>query len=204
MIETIDYALQFAVLLLLCIYGARRAVRAGDRGWLLLAFFYACYALGDLYWLLCLLLEGATPRVFYVSELSWYAGYIFLCLLLRDVQERSAPQKTRLAVLAPLFAAAACVFFLHWGELVSNVISAVLMGRLGYLTIRGLAGARERGACRRFYLVMGAFFLNEYALWFASCFWQGDTLLNPYFWFDGLLTVLALLMARTYAKVAKA
>ena len=106
MIETIDYALQFAVLLLLCIYGARLAVRAGDRGWLLLAFFYACYALGDLYWLLCLLLEGATPRVFYVSELSWYAGYIFLCLLLRDVQERSAPQKTRLAVLAPLFAAA--------------------------------------------------------------------------------------------------
>jgi hypothetical protein len=28
----------------------------------------------------------------------------------------------------------------------------------------------------------------EFCLWTASCFWVSDTLTNPYFWFDFLLT----------------
>lgn len=44
----------------------------------LLFCFYGCFALGALYWTLYLLLFGATPRVFYVSEFGWVASMIFL------------------------------------------------------------------------------------------------------------------------------
>lgn len=44
----------------------------------LLFCFYGCFALGALYWTLYLLLFGATPRVFYVSEFGWVASVIFL------------------------------------------------------------------------------------------------------------------------------
>ena len=40
---------------------------------------------------------------------------------------------------------------------------------------------------------MLAFIALEYALWTASCFWVSDTLTNPYFWFDFLLTLVLLL-----------
>lgn len=35
----------------------------------------------------------------------------------------------------------------------------------------------------------------NYCLWTSSLFWQGDSLANPYFWFDFVLTatLLALL-----------
>ena len=32
------------------------------------------------------------------------------------------------------------------------------------------------------------FCLIEYGLWFSSCFFDGDTLANPYYWFDILFT----------------
>ena len=48
---------------------------------LLLLCFYGCFALGALYWTLYLLLFGATPRVFYVSEFGWVASVIFLRIL---------------------------------------------------------------------------------------------------------------------------
>ena len=50
-------------------------------GRLLLLCFYGCFALGALYRTLYLLLFGATPRVFYVSEFGWVASVIFLRIL---------------------------------------------------------------------------------------------------------------------------
>ena len=107
MIEVIDYVLQFAVLTCCCVYAAIHFARGGNRGWLMLTFFYACYAMGDLYWLLYVAFEGTTPMVFWVSDLSWYTGYLFLCLLLRDIQERRDAPRTRWAWLAPAFSVAA-------------------------------------------------------------------------------------------------
>ncbi len=204
MIEVMDYILQFAVMTCCFVYAAINFARGGNRGWLMLTFFYACYAMGDLYWLLYVAFEGTTPMVFWVSDLSWYSGFLFLCLLLRDLLERRKPEKTRWAYLAPAFSVAACLFFLQWGDYPGNLATAVLMGTMGYLTLRGLFNERERGPFRRMLLCFAFFFLNEYAMWFASCFWGGDTLLNPYFWFDGLLSVIAVWMALSYGKVVEA
>ena len=42
-------------------------------------------------------------------------------------------------------------------------------------------------------LITLIFCLLEYALWTVSCFWMGDTMANPYFWFDLLITGCMLL-----------
>jgi len=39
-----------------------------------------------------------------------------------------------------------------------------------------------------------SFAITEYIAWTASCFWMGDTLLNPYFWFDTLLSINFLIL----------
>lgn len=44
----------------------------------------------------------------------------------------------------------------------------------------------------------------EYALWTASCFWVSDTLTNPYFWFDFLLTLVLLLFLPAVRKAVEA
>lgn len=201
MIETLDYGVQFLVLLACGVYIGFQAARTRDRGWLILGFFYTCYAMGDLYWLLCMLLEGETPKVFYISDLSWYASYIFLSLLLRLVREGQPPVRSLLPWLAPAFTAAAGLFFSRWGDNPGNLITAVLMGWLGFLILRGLL-EEDRPPVRRLHLVLAAFFLCEYGMWFASCFWSGDSPANPYFWFDSALTVILALLVPVYGKGA--
>lgn len=199
MIEMIDYGLQFVVLLVCGIYAAVRADRTRSRGWLILSFFLLCQSLGDLYWLLCVAFEGSTPQITFISEISWYASYMFLCLLLRDLEPPGAPARKWQAWCAPAISAAACLFFFQWGDYASNVITAALMGRLGYLALRGLLEGKG-GKKQCLYQACLLFFLTEYALWVSSCFWLGDTLANPYFWFDGLLTLTAVLIVQAYKK----
>ena len=77
----------------------------------LLFCFYGCFALGALYWTLYLLLFGATPRVFYVSEFGWVASMIFLRILqatLSGPDERAF--RCRVVWLAPLVGVPLMVF----------------------------------------------------------------------------------------------
>ena len=51
---------------------------------------------------------------------------------------------------------------------------------------------------------MLVFCAAEYGDWTTSCYWMGDTLANPYFWFDLLITIsLAALLPAT-GKAARA
>jgi len=204
MIEILDYALQFVIFLLCGIYASACAARTREKGWLQLAFFYECYALADLYWLLCVVLIGETPKISYISDLSWYVGYIFLVLLLRQILGDPPHSRRSLAWLAPLFTAGACLFFFQWGDYFGNVVTAALMGWLGYLIMTGLLDGRAAPEVRRLCLVCAAFFMSEYAMWVASCYWMGNTLRNPYFWFDGTLTLSCTLLIPTYRKAVAA
>jgi len=48
-----------------------------------------------------------------------------------------------------------------------------------------------------FHIVVLLILILEYVLWTSSCFWVSNTLTNPYFWIDFLLTaaLLALIPA---------
>ena len=58
--------------------GLAAALRHKDRRFLILALFFVCVSMGTLYWVLHLFIFGNVPQVFYVSEFSWLAAYLFL------------------------------------------------------------------------------------------------------------------------------
>ena len=190
MIERYENALQIAVLAICVIVAVYRAVRYRSRSWTLLSFFYGSCLLGDVYWLVCLLFYGDTPQISIVSDLSWYAAYIFLYLLFRQT---APPEELKdantVSWLGPVFALGMAVFFMHWGEIVSNLIYAVLMGLLLYAAVRRLADKSRPGRHSFLPAMILIFCLLEYSLWTASCFWDETVLVHPYYVFDMLLTV---------------
>ncbi|MBQ3405225.1 MAG: hypothetical protein IJG63_07415 [Oscillospiraceae bacterium] len=208
MIEAMDYGLQFLILTVCGIYSGAQAAGHLDRGWLILAFAYFCYALGDLYWLLCVTFDGHIPRISYISEISWFASMIFLCLLLRELQAGSVPMRRWQVWIPPLIASAACLYFFRWGDYFTNLLDALLMGRLGYLAIKGLlsggggAYQLDRKPVRQLHLLLAAFFIEEYALWMSSCIWRTESPANPYYWIDLVLTVTLVLLIFGYRKAA--
>ena len=204
MIESIENAVQLALLLVCTAVSGATAVRGRERSGAILTPFYGSYALGDLYWLLYLLFYGHTPKLFYVSDLSWYAAYLFLYLLLQlvsDPEERGT--RCPALLVLPLFTVAMCVFYMRWGDYAGNVITAVLMSLLMMHAARGLYYLRRHpeGSARRWlYVATLIFCAIEYAAWTSSCFWAGDTWANPYLWFACLLTLSALLFLPAYRK----
>ena len=189
MIESIDNALQIVSLLICAAISIFRTVKYKSRTWTQAFFFYGSWALGCIYWLLCLLFYDSTPQISVVSDISWYAALILLYMILR----RTAPPEIRgkigfLPWLGPVFAVGMAVFFMTRGEIISNLIYAGLMGLLLFSAIRRLTGGKQYRRQRFLAAAILVLCLLEYGLWVASCFWSGDTLANPYYWFDFILT----------------
>lgn len=190
MIERLENVLQIAVLLVSTNASLYKAIRTHARAWTLLAFFSGSWCLGDIYWLVCLLFYDRTPQISVVSDMSWYASYIFLYMLLREVAPPATRRETRaLPWLGILFAAGMAAFYMQWGEFISNIIYAGLMGLLLFSAIRRIMDGALYRRQRPLSAVILIFCLLEYGLWTTSCFFKGEGLLNPYYWFDILLTV---------------
>ena len=190
MIERYENAIQIAILAVCVIMASYRAVAYRSRSWTLLSFFYGSWVLGDVYWLVCLLFYGKTPHISVVADLSWYASYIFLYLLLRHTSPPEEITGTKLiSWIGPVFALGMAMFFMLRGEIVSNLIYAGLMGLLLFSAIRRLTDKSRTGRNSFLPAMILIFCLLEYGLWTASCFWDETVLLHPYYIFDILLTV---------------
>ena len=173
----------------------RQAVRSGYKVWILMAMGFFVWFLGDTYWTMFNLIYQNSPE-FYVSETGWYASYLFLStalLLVSTEEERS--RRYLLPVILVVFATGMAVFYMTFGDYVSNIICAVLMSLLMYRSARGLLYLKEQGipvtapGKGRFYLSVLLFCAAEYCMWTATCFWGGYTILNPYYWFDILVSL---------------
>ena len=190
MIESYENALQVFVLLACVSVSLYRSTRYRSRTWALLSFFYGSWLLGDLYWQACLLFYNSSPRLPVVSDLSWYAGYMFLYMLLRQTAPPEAgKRKTRLAWLAPVFTFGMAAYYMQYGQILSNILYASLMGLLVFSAIRRLADGETYRAQRFLCLCVLLFVTAEYGMWTMSCIFVGDTIRNPYYWFDILMTV---------------
>jgi hypothetical protein len=191
MIESYENGLQIIVLLLCTAISVWSAVRTRNRAWTLLSLFYGSWVLGDLYWEMFLIFIGRTPSIFYVAEFSWKASYLFLFMLIRFLVPAEAwKNRNPLPWLGVIFSAAMCVFYLQWGDVADNLLCAVLMGLLFFHLIRSVQYLRSSGE-RRLLLFCAAglvFCVMEYVTWTASCFSTGDSLTNPYFIADTVLT----------------
>ena len=201
MIEKIDNAMQLAVLLAcgICVYV--RLFRTRSRLWVPLALFYTCHTLATGYWLLYLSFFGRTPQYSYISDPGWYAAALFLCVLLQMGEKKRPDLKNPIPWLAPLFSAAAFLFFIQWGDYLGNLVAAVVIGSLGWLAIHSL---QRRGSDRIFAAACLLYYVLQYAIWISSCFWTDDTLANPYFWFDFLQTGNLIFLYRSWRKAVLA
>jgi len=117
----------------------------------------------------------------------------------------AAPQR-KILWLIPLFTLGMGAFYIQWGDWIGNITAAVLMSLLLWYTADSLflwQKTGERGK-RSLAWVILLFCAAEYAAWTSSCFWDGDTLSNPYFWFDSLLSVCFLLLPAALEKAVEA
>jgi len=216
MIETTVNALQTLIAGVCAGFSLRNSIRTGSRSWLLLTLFFGSFFFGDLYWQLYLLFYGQTPPYSFAPELNWYSAYLFLILLLANIQGENqaqtgdsvigkAKKKTSpFMMLIPLFTFGMCIFYMNWGSYINNLITAVLMTLLLWYAFWGLglrdSSGKTAGKYRSIYIITLLFSLVEYALWTSSCFWMGDTLRSPYFWFDLLLSFVLILFPAALSK----
>ncbi len=222
MIERIDNIIQLVTTGTCAVVALYQAVRLKDRAWSVLGLFSGVYFLGILYWLLFLLFYGHTTEYSYIPDLCWYSSYLFLMLLNIYVRGESSGKDSfpvgpgaemreiihsiRPSLwLVPVFTAAMCIFYMQYGDFLSNIIAALLMtGLIWHASAGFLSSGEEKGKNknRGVYAVTLLFCFTEYALWTTSCFWMGDTLANPYFWFDLLLSITFLLFIPALRKAA--
>jgi len=174
-----------AICTLVCVY---KAYHLRNRAWALLGLTSAVFFLGDLYWQLYIRFYGESPHYSNISYLSWFAAYLFLFMLISEVKDRVEHKFNKALWLIPVFTTGMCLYYLQWGSYVDNIVSAVLMSMLIWSAVDCLIVEGKGSDKKWLYITILVFCLLEYLSWTASCHWMGDTLSNPYFWFDFLLS----------------
>lgn len=212
MIEATINALQTLIAGVCAGFSLRKSILTGSKSWLLLTLFFSSFFFGDLYWLLYLLLYGQTPSYSFAPDLNWYSAFLFLFLLVQHLQEENQPASDRMnrkpvlfMLLIPLFTFGMCAFYMRRGDYISNLVSAVLMTLLLWYSVRGLMAEKSaenkvRPQTGLVYMTTILFCTLEYCLWTSSCFWMGDTVRNPYFWFDILISFTMFLLPAALSK----
>lgn len=208
MIESTDNGVQLAVFCVCSFVALRRYTTTQHKEWLLVTLTCTCLALGDLYWQLYLMLLHTTPQYFYVSDLSWDTAFLFLHLLLMIVSTESERGYRHPSLWIPVaFAAAMCLFYMQWGDYLNNVYLAAITAQIMRHAMRGLlylrANPQADARRRMLYILALTFCLAEYGTWTSSCFWSGDILVNPYFWFDSMVTVAGAFLLPATARLAQ-
>ena len=209
MIELIDNVSQLAVTFAAGVGAGMSFYKARSQPYFLLTCFFGTFTLGSLHWILYMLLFNSTPQVFYVSELAWIASFVFLLTLDFTL---STPGERRFhhpaAWLAPVIGVPLMIFYMTHGEILGNLLMCGITMVAAWLSIRGMIFARRQNDVRRnrqfFHIAVLSIIVIEYGLWTASCFWVSDTLTNPYFWFDFLLSASLFIVLPATRKAVEA
>ena len=212
MIETIDNMIQLLATGICSGIAFHRAYITQQRVWIKLGLSSFVFFLGDLYSVLYLWFYDRTPHYSNIPYVGWYASYLFLFLLLSDMQnENKRVYRHRALWLIPVFTLGMCIFYMwvsEWSSTVDNLTHCIVMTLLLWRAVVGFLEIRRNPVSaagqRRLYITVLILCVAEYATSTVSCFWMGDTLSNPYFWFDLLLSATYLLMPAALKKAVPA
>ena len=185
--ELIDNCFQVTVLFCAALAAIAAAFRRKDRRFLILALFFICVSMGTLFWVLHLFIFGNVPQVFYVSEFSWLAAYLFLLSFQMVRTDRGRPALSLPALFCALLTAAVVLAFRMFGP--SYFVSAAFAGVMSVIVYLAVWRLRRRGGGR---LVDGWLLLCvglQLLLYVVSCFTQEYTRFNLYFAVDITLTL---------------
>ena len=185
--ELIDNCFQVTVLFCAALAAIAAAFRRKDRRFLILALFFLCVSMGTLYWVLHLFILGNVPQVFYVSEFSWLAAYLFLLSFQMVRTDRGRPALSLPALFCALLTAAVVLTVRMFGP--SYFVSGAFAGVFSAIVYLAVWRLRRRGGGR---LVDGWLLLCvglQLLLYVVSCFTQEYTRFNLYFAVDITLTL---------------
>lgn len=186
--ELIDNCFQIAVLLCAALAAIAVALRHKDRRFLILALFYICVSMGTLYWVLHLFIFGDIPQVFYVSEVSWLAAYLFLLSFQMVRIDRGRPMVSLPSLFCALLTAAVVLAFRLFGPsyfvsaAFASVMSAIVYLAVWRLRCKGGGGLIDGGLL----LCVGL----QILLFVTAAFIEDFTRFNLYFAVDITLTFL--------------
>lgn len=119
--EIIDNTFQVIVLAAMALLAFILAFRRSSRSCLILAFGYASFMMGTLYYLLHLIILGHGPQVFYVAECSWMASYFFFLSLEILYWESLRPPFSPFALAAGVVIAGVVMRVQVFGPLAADV-----------------------------------------------------------------------------------
>ena len=184
--ELWDNLFQVAVLGGASILSGVSALRRKSRRCLILALAYACFSMGTLYYVLSLAILGYTPRVFYVSEVSWLAAWLFYLSLQLTRTEGMKPRRSPLSVGGALAVAALILLCRIFGP--SYLMSSLLALTVGALTFLSLSHLQSGAGGKRMDAALLACVVLQVLLYAVSGFTRDYTRFNLYFVVDILLT----------------
>ena len=216
MIEIVQTAIQLVLTSVCTIMAALGYMQRRERAWILLGLFSGTYFLGDLYWMLVLLLYPDDPAFPDIANLNWYvSSYVFLLLLLSYVRDEDTAgefmpwqmlRRHPILWLVPVFTGSMCIFFMQWGAYLINFLAAAFMTLIIMLTLDDfllLRAQRLDNPRRNLYLVALLFCLTEYGLWTASCLQAEDPSPGAYFCIHCMLSCTFLLFPLALRKVVR-
>lgn len=184
--EIIDNIFQVTLLGIMAVHALIMALRRGNRVFLLLCGGYGCMSLGTLYYVLCLMITGKVPQVFYVAEISWIAAYLFflsVSLFRRDTQG----EKCRVALVAAIvYTAISMTFRIMGPSPVTSIAFAVTIGTIAYRSVWGLCQNISGRLMDMLFLIIATL---QIMLYIISIFIKGYTSFNLYFLVDIMLTL---------------
>ena len=187
-----------------------RAVKFRTREWMLLFLYHTLIFLSALYYELYALLLGDEAHSGHIYELGCYVSYLFLIILLQYIREKEMDSKRyRSLILIPIFTFAMAVGFIMYseGDVLSNVICALLMWMLLRETVKGGLYNREKYGktytSKWLYRASFIFCYLEYQTWVLSCFFFDDSWTNPYYWSDIMLSISYILFIPAVDRIVK-
>lgn len=127
-----------------------------------------CFALGDLFSELYMLLHGGWPPYFSAADIAWLGSFCFFIAVHRQFwpgEKRPAPWY---AVLMALLTVAVMVLYtVRYGSIAANILYTIPLAELSRLAGQGLHDTRKgagREALRPYYASLAAFLGLELAL----------------------------------------
>ncbi len=185
--ELIDNCYQVAVLFCSALAAIAAAFRRKDRRFLILALFFICVSMGTLYWVLHLFIFGDVPQVFYVSEFSWLAAYLFLLSFQMVRTDRVRPLFSLPSLACALLTAAVVLAFRMFGP--SYFVSAAFAGVMSVIVYLAVWRLRRRGSGGLIDCWLLLCVGLQLLLYVVSVFMQDYTRFNLYFAVDITLTL---------------
>lgn len=178
--EIIDNTFQVTVLAAMALLAFLLAFRRSSRSCLILAFGYASFMMGTLYYLLHLIILGHGPQVFYVAECSWMASYFFFLSLEILYWEGLRPPFSPFALAAGVVFAGVVMRVQVFGP------SPLMSGALAYLCFSAL---QKEKRLRPYEIALLFEMSLQILLFVASEFIRDYTRFSLYYAVDILLTL---------------